>query len=302
MASLARDWSQAVGWSCEVIEHDQLVARGFVGTDAIGRSSEHAPCAVLLRNRPQDPVDTAIVAKGVTFDAGGISLKPPTNMGKLKGDMAGAAAALCGALAAADAGTDASFGLVLPFAENLPDGRALRPGDVVTFADGQRVHIESTDAEGRMLLSDGLLHARTAWRAKRIVTMGTLTKACIVALGNHFGALYASDDRLAEALIAAGDDAGERLWRMPVGGPYGYSLRHPVADVANASQDGGGSILAATFIQRFAGDVPWAHIDMSSIFFMDREFPWADRGYTGAGARLVAAFLSGPREVERGDG
>lgn len=304
-ARVAARWSDAVGWSYKAVEASELRAEGFHATHALGVSSAHPPCVVVIRNRPNVPVDTVIVAKGITFDAGGISLKPPGNMGKLKGDMAGAAAAICGTLAAAMAAgaTEASddesrpaslpsIALVLPLAENLPDGNALRPGDILTFADGTRVHIDSTDAEGRMVLADGVLYAKRRWSPRRIVTMGTLTKACIVALGNHYGALYSSDDDLAEDLRRAGDAAGERLWRMPVGGLYAAWLRHAVADISNSSSDGGGSIYAATFIQQFAGDTSWAHLDMSSFFFMDREFAWTDRGYTGVGARLVAEFLA----------
>jgi leucyl aminopeptidase len=315
-ARIAARWSDAADWSCEVVEASDLLAEGFRATHALGVSSAHPPCVVVIRNRPNVAVGTVIVAKGITFDAGGISLKPAANMGKLKGDMAGAAAALCGTLAAemaagpskasVDEGPTAplpSIALVLPLAENLPDGNALRPGDIVTFADDTRVHIESTDAEGRMILADGVLYAKRRWSPQRVVTMGTLTKACIVALGNHFGALYSPDDDLAEDLRRAGEAAGERLWRMPVGGLYGAWLRHDVADIANSSNDGGGSIYAATFIQQFAGDTSWAHLDMSSFFFMDRGFAWTDRGYTGVGARLVAQFLaSDTLEQERAPG
>ena len=291
-ASIVTAWAAGAGLRSEVISGSDLVKRGFIATEAIGRSSDHAPHAVVLRSDDDpDPPELVLVGKGVTFDAGGISLKPAPNMGKLKGDMAGAAAVTCAALAARALGTTTRFAVVIPLAENLPDGAALRPGDVITYADGTRVHVDNTDAEGRMLLADGVCFARSELGADRIVTIGTLTKACIVALGNWYAALYANAEDLAEAITESSRKGGERAWRMPVGEEYAYSLRNPVASIANSSEDGGGSILAATFIGSFAGSTSWAHIDMSSIFFMDREMPWADKGYTGAGARLLCGLL-----------
>jgi len=293
---IADAWANADGLRSEILVDDDLVQQGFVATAAIGASSKHPPRVVVLRNYDDDETpEITFIGKGVTFDAGGISLKPSGNMGKLKGDMAGAAAVTCAALAARALGPTLRFAIVIPLAENLPDGDAVRPGDVLTFADGTRVHVDNADAEGRMLLADGVCFARSRLGADRIVTVGTLTKACIVALGNWYAALYANDDSLAGAVEESGRRGGERAWRMPLGEEYGYSLRHAVAALSNSSGDGGGSILAATFIGSFVGTASWAHIDMSSIFFMDREMPWADAGYTGAGARLLCGLL---RRVE----
>jgi leucyl aminopeptidase len=233
-----------------------------------------------------------LVGKGITFDSGGISLKPSNNLRKLKGDKAGAAAILAASLAAAQMRVGTPFVAVLPLAENMPSATAYRPGDVVTMMDGTTVDIVSTDAEGRMVLADGMVLASRRG-CERILTLATLTKASIMALGNFRAAFYSPDDGFAEDIVAASEKVGELVWRMPLDEDYAHLLKSPVADLMNAGATGlGGSIVAAKFLQRFAHESIWAHIDMSPIFFLDQQMPWGDKGYTGAGARLVLSLLA----------
>jgi leucyl aminopeptidase len=262
------------------------------GVLAVGEGSRNSPRVVILQHLSEKQPKVGLVGKGITFDSGGISLKPANNLRKLKGDKAGAAAALAATLAAAQMGLDTPFVTVLPLAENMPSATAYRPGDVVTMLDGTTVDIVSTDAEGRMVLADAMVLAARRG-CERLLTLATLTKASMVALGPLRAALYSSDDRFAEEIVAAGERVGEYVWRMPLDDDYARALESPVADVMNSGLSAwGGSIVAAKFLQRFAHEAIWAHIDMSPIFFHDHPMPWGDKGYTGAGARLALSLLA----------
>jgi leucyl aminopeptidase len=291
-AELAAKLGRAQGLEVEVLSPEDMRRMGIGGVLAVGEGSVNGPRIVVLRHRPTQTPAIGLVGKGITFDSGGISLKPAENLRKLKGDKAGAAAVLAAALMACERKDTKPFVVILPFAENLPGGDAFRPGDIVTMLDGTTVDVVTTDAEGRMVLADGIGLARS-FGCSRVVTLATLTKACIVALGNFRGALYSPDDDLAAELIAAGESTGEFLWRMPLDADYAVALKSTVADLQNSSDNqGAGSIVAAKFIEHFARGITFAHIDMSSIFYLDNEMPWGDKGYTGAGARLMLALLN----------
>lgn len=208
----------------------------------------------------------ALVGKGITFDTGGISLKPPPGMDEMKFDMCGAAAVLGATKAAIDAKLPLNLITVVAAAENMPSGRATRPGDIVTTSSGKTVEILNTDAEGRLVLCDALTHVQK-FKPKAIVDVATLTGACIVALGSHASGLYANDDKLAENLLAAGEDGNDRGWRMPLWSDYQTALNSNFADMANIGGREAGSVTAACFLARFIDGVPWAHLDVAGSAF-----------------------------------
>jgi len=234
----------------------------------------------------------ALVGKGVTFDSGGISIKPGSGMERMKDDMAGAAAVIGTFVAAASLGMAVNLVGVVPLTENLPDGRAYKPGDVVTTMAGKTVEIVNTDAEGRMILCDALHHA-LSFKPAAIIDMATLTGACLVALGTEASAMFASDRRLAKELHLAGERSGERLWELPVWDEYGELMKSDIADMKNAGGPHGGSITAAWFLKQFVGRTPWVHLDIAGTAWEEKGVHYRPKGGTGVGVRLLVEFLKG---------
>jgi leucyl aminopeptidase len=241
---------------------------------------------------PGDPA-LALVGKGVTFDTGGISLKPGPGMEDMKWDMGGAGA-VAGAMKAialrkAKANVIGVCGLV----ENMPDGNAQRPGDIVTSMSGQTIEILNTDAEGRLVLCDAITWVQKAHHPKTIVDLATLTGAMIIALGNEHGGLFANDDSLADQLLAAGKASGDVLWRFPLSDAYNKLIDSPIADMKNVGPRGAGSITAAQFIKRFVDEgVRWAHLDIAGMVWADKAGATYDKGATGYGVRLLDRFVA----------
>jgi leucyl aminopeptidase len=234
-----------------------------------------------------DP-ELALVGKGVTFDTGGISLKPGAGMEDMKWDMGGAGAVVGAmktlALRKAKANVVGVVGLV----ENMPDGNAQRPGDVVTSMSGQTIEVINTDAEGRLVLCDVITWVQRTFRPKRIVDLATLTGAMIIALGHEHGGLFSNDDALADALLAAGRATGDALWRFPLSPAYDKLIDSPIADMKNVGPRGAGSITAAQFIQRFVDEgVAWAHLDIAGMVWADKPGDTFDKGATGYGVRVL---------------
>lgn len=293
IAAFAQAAGSAVGLDVEILTPEELDAQGFGGIVAVGKASLNTPRLVTLRHLPEKDPAIGLIGKGITFDSGGISLKPSKNLRKQKGDKAGAMAVLAGALAAAQAQPDTPFLAVLPLAENLVDERAYRPGDAITMFDGTSVEVISTDAEGRMVLADGIALARRRG-CKRVFSLATLTMSAIYALGYFRAALYCKNEPLRRALQRAGDQSGELLWHMPLDADYKRLLvQSTVADLAHASDlPGGGSIVAAKFLEHFAQDTTFAHVDMSPSFYLDSGMPWADKGYLGTGGRMIYYLLT----------
>jgi len=235
----------------------------------------------------------ALVGKGVTFDTGGISIKPAAGMEDMKWDMGGAGAVVGAmkslALRKAKANVVGVCGLV----ENMPDGNATRPGDVVTSMSGQTIEVINTDAEGRLVLADAITWTQKTFRPKAIVDLATLTGAMIVSLGNEYGGLFSNDDALADQLLAAGKASGDLLWRFPLSDTYNKLIDSPIADMKNVGPRGAGSITAAQFIQRFVDEgVRWAHLDVAGMVWSDKPGPNYDKGATGYGVRLLDRFVA----------
>ncbi len=242
------------------------------------------------KDKSTDPI--VIVGKGVTFDTGGISLKPPAGMWDMKWDMGGAGVVvgLMRALARRKAKVNVVglCGLV----ENMPDGNAQRPGDVVTSMSGQTIEVLNTDAEGRLVLADVLWYAQQRFKPKAIVDLATLTGAIIAALSEHYAGIFSNNDDLSAKLIAAGQAVSERLWRLPMGDEYDRDIKSPIADMKNIGGGRAGSITAAQFLQRFIKDVPWAHLDIAGVVWNEKGTALAPGGGTGYGVRLLNRFIA----------
>ncbi len=292
LAAKAEALAQRRGLSCEILRKETLEAQGMGGILAVGAGSDDPPCLAVLEYCPtgcesQKPL--TLVAKGLCFDTGGISLKPPQNMHHMKGDMAGAAAVLGALESIALEGTPRRVAAVLACAENMPDGRAVRPGDVVTTLSGLTVEILNTDAEGRMVLCDALAYARQRFQPEILVDIATLTGACAVALGSELAGLFCDDDALSEQLRALGEATGDHLWPLPLWSSYKELLKSEVADCANIGPREGGAINAAIFLKQFVEkETRWAHIDMAGVDRADKGSALCPAGGSGYGARLLA--------------
>ena len=235
---------------------------------------------------------TVFVGKGVTFDSGGISLKSPAGMEDMKWDMGGAGAVAGTMLALALRKSRAHVVGVCGLVENMPDGKAQRPGDVVTSMSGQTIEVINTDAEGRLVLCDALTWVQGEYNPAAIVDLATLTGAIIVSLGSEYGGMFANDDALAERLAAAGETSGDRLWRFPLSSAYDKLIDSPIADMKNVGPRPAGSITAAQFLKRFIDkDMPWAHLDIAGMVWADKPGTTWGKGATGYGVRLLDQYV-----------
>jgi len=235
-------------------------------------------------DRSDAPV--ALVGKGVTFDTGGISLKPPAAMDEMKFDMSGAASVLGTFKSVAELKLNINLVGVVPACENMPSGRATKPGDIVTSMSGQTIEVLNTDAEGRLILCDAITYARR-FKPKALIDIATLTGACVVALGNHFSGLFSNDEALADALEEAGLRADDRAWKMPIGDEYGEQLKSNFADFANVAGREGGAITAACFLAKFTDGLKWAHLDIAGTAYLSG----AQKGSTGRPVPLLVDYL-----------
>ena len=242
-----------------------------------------------------------LVGKTITFDTGGISLKPAENMEQMKADMTGGAEVLATVRAASRLRLPLHVIGILPATENMPGGRAIKPGDVLTTLSGKTVEVQNTDAEGRLILADGLAYA-TRLKPAAIIDIATLTGACMVALGQFAVGMFSNNDALKKHIQQAGDKAGERVWEMPLWDEYFEQLRSDVADMRNIGGRGGGMITAAIFLSKFVGDWPWVHLDIASTDWSERERAYIPKGPTGIGTRLLIQYLIDEATASRSAG
>jgi leucyl aminopeptidase len=283
------------GVSTRVLGGDELAAGGFGGILAVGSGSVRSPVLIELSyDPPGADSHVVLVGKGITFDSGGLSLKPNDNMKLMKTDMAGGAAVIAAMSALQQLGVAKRVTGLIAAAENMPSGSAYRPGDVITQFGGRTVEVLNTDAEGRLVLADALAYADAVLEPDQVVDIATLTGAARIALGTTHAALYSTSDALADCLLAAGDASGDRLWRMPLAREYSESLDSPVADLAHVARDGApaGSILAALFLREFAGGRAWAHLDIAGPGRSTADDGELTKGATGFGTRLLLSWLS----------
>jgi len=294
----------------EVLGPKEMGKLGFGALLGVAQGSVNEPRMVVMqwhgagsgRGRKKDkPI--AFIGKGVTFDTGGISIKPAGGMEDMKWDMGGAGTVigLMAALAGRKAKVDA-VGLV-GLVENMPSGSAQRPGDVVTSYSGQTIEVINTDAEGRLVLADVLWYCQEKFEPKFMIDLATLTGAIIVALGHEYAGMFANSDELSEKLIAVGKVTGEKVWRMPLGDAYDKLIRSEIADMKNIGGRPGGSITAAQFIQRFVNDKPWVHLDIAGMAWRTTDAPCVPKGATAYGVRLLDRLVAQYYEVhEAADG
>jgi len=293
----AKEVAHSAGAKLEVLDVPAMERLGMNAILGVGRGSAHPPRFIVLERGPKAPRDqppptVVVVGKGVTFDAGGISLKPRDGLHEMKYDMAGAAAVL--GLFAALPSVTLPLRIVglIPAAENMPGGRALKPGDVLRAMNGTFIEVTNTDAEGRLLLADALVYAKR-YEGATVVDLATLTGAIGIALGPYVAGLFTTDDGLAAELLAAGEASGERLWRMPLWDEYEKDLESDTADIVNAaSSREGGACVAARFLKHFTGDLRWAHLDIASTAWAPAARPHERRGPTGYGVRLLLEWLT----------
>jgi leucyl aminopeptidase len=278
----------------EVLDVKAMTKLGMGALLGVGQGSRRDSRVVVMRwnggKKGDEPV--AFIGKGVCFDTGGISIKPAAGMEDMKGDMAGAACVtgLMHALASRKAKVNAigAIGLV----ENMPDGNAQRPGDIVTSMSGQTIEIINTDAEGRLVLADVCWYVAQKFKPKFMVDLATLTGAIIIALGHEYAGLFSNDDKLAQRLIEAGEATGERVWRMPLGAEYDKKIDSKFADVKNTGGRDGGSITAAQFIQRFVNKVAWAHLDIAGTGMGSPQTDISKGWASGFGVRLLDRLVA----------
>jgi leucyl aminopeptidase len=284
------------GLSSRIWREAELAAGGFGGLLGVGSGSAHPPRLIELSYQPaQADRHVVLIGKGITFDSGGLSLKPTDGMKTMKTDMAAGAAVIGAMSALGRLGVRARVTGLVPAAENMPSGTAMRVGDVLRHYGGQTVEVLNTDAEGRLVLADALAYADDVLAPDLMVDLATLTGAVRVALGSSLAALYATDDELAAGLLDAGAASGERLWRMPLAEDYTDALESPVADLANVARAGGraGSIDAALFLREFTGGRAWAHLDIAGAARAAADDGENTKGATGFGTRLLLRWLAG---------
>jgi leucyl aminopeptidase len=285
-----------LGVEIEVLDDDAMRALGMGSLLGVGQGSARPSRLLCMRwdgtgGATKTPV--VFVGKGVTFDTGGISLKPPVGMEDMKWDMGGAGAVAGAMKALAGRKANAHVVGVCALVENMPDGNAQRPGDVVTSMSGQTIEVINTDAEGRLVLCDAMTWVQRKYSPKVMVDLATLTGAMIIALGNEYGGMFSNDDGLAAQLTAASAAAGDPLWRFPLGDAYNKLIDSPIADMKNVGPREAGSITAAQFLQRFVDEgVKWAHLDIAGMVWAAKPGAVWDKGATGYGVRLLDRFVA----------
>lgn len=292
MADRARQIAEEFGLNIDVLDESRMEQEGMGALLSVSRGSEEPAKLIILRYTPRDAGEQqdgnllAFVGKGITFDSGGISLKPGENMELMKYDMSGGATVLGAMRAIAQLKPSISVLGVVPSSENLPSGKATKPGDVVTAMSGKTIEIINTDAEGRLILSDAICYAKKLG-AKRIIDMATLTGAVSIALGDVNTAVLGTDQQLIDEIIAAGREVGEKFWQLPLDKEYTKQIKSDIADIKNVGGRKAGTITAAAFLKEFADGVSWAHLDIAGTAWGDEAKPYRAKGPTGIAVRTL---------------
>jgi len=289
-----------LGIEMDVLDGKQMKELGMGALLGVAQGSVRDGRLLVLRwnGGKEGETPTAFVGKGVTFDTGGISIKPAAGMESMKWDMGGAGAVVGAMKALALRKAKANIIGVCGLVENMPGGNAQRPGDVVTTMSGQTVEVINTDAEGRLVLADAITYVQRKYRPATVIDLATLTGAILVSLGHEFAGLFTPDDELAGKLLDAAKESGDKLWRMPLAEPFDRLIDSQIADVKNVGPREGGSITAAQFIKRFVEDgVKWAHLDIAGMAWSDKPSSTYDKGATGFGVRLIDQFVAANLEA-----
>jgi leucyl aminopeptidase len=292
LANEARESAKGKNIRCTVLDADQMREMGMNALLGVSRGSDEAPRLITLEYRggkKSSPV-VALVGKGITFDSGGISLKSAEKMDEMKSDMAGGAAVIATVRAAAELGLPVNIVGIVPAAENLPGGRAYKPGDILKTLSGQTVEIVTTDAEGRLILADALTYAGQ-FKPAIIIDLATLTSACVVALGEQVIGMLGTDDELKDEIRRAGKLTGEKVWELPLWEEYQEQIKGEAADYKNSGGRPGGAITAAALLSKFTGEYPWVHLDIAGPAWVTKDKPYIPKGASGVGVRLLIEFL-----------
>ena len=285
---------EPLGVEVEVLDEKRMLELGMGALMGVAMGSVRDARLLIMRwnGGKQGAPPIAFVGKGVTFDTGGISIKPAQGMESMKWDMGGAGAVVGAFKTLAMRKAAANVVGICGMVENMPSGNAQRPGDVVTTMSGQTVEVINTDAEGRLVLADAITYVQRNYKPTTIVDLATLTGAILISLGHEYGGLFTPDDELAKQLLAAGQTCGDKLWRMPLGEPYDRLIDSPIADMKNVGSREAGSITAAEFIHRFVeSGVKWAHLDIAGMVWADKPSHLYDKGATGFGVALLDRFV-----------
>jgi leucyl aminopeptidase len=295
LAERARKMAQEVGLKCEVYGADKIKELKMGAFWGVAQGSDEPPALIVLRyepaNAPATPV-LGLVGKGITFDTGGISIKPADGMEKMKYDMAGGAAMIGAMRAIAQIKPKVKVISVICATENMPSGKAQKPGDVQIAMSGKSIEIINTDAEGRLVLADGLCYARQLG-CTHLVDAATLTGAVVVSLGYVNAGIFANDDKMYERFSRALERSGEKFWRLPLDEEYKESIRSGIADIINSGGRWGGAVTAAMFLKEFAEDTPWIHLDIAGTAWMEEQKPWIAKGPSGIAVRSLVEFAKG---------
>ncbi|HXE91204.1 MAG TPA: leucyl aminopeptidase [Terriglobales bacterium] len=296
LAARARKMAEEVAsphLTCETFSTDKIKELNMGAFWSVAQGSEEPPALIVLRytppNAPEKPV-LGLVGKGITFDSGGISIKPSDGMEKMKYDMAGGAAMLGAMRAIAQLKLNVRVIAIVCATENMPSGKAQKPGDVQIAMSGKSIEIINTDAEGRLVLADGLTYARRLG-CTHLVDAATLTGACVVALGYINAGIFASDDDIYARFRQASERAGEKMWRLPLDDEYRDSIKSSIADIMNSGGRWGGAVTAAMFLKEFAEDTPWVHLDIAGVAWLEEQKPWIAKGPSGVAVRSLVEFV-----------
>jgi len=292
LAERAKKMAQEVGLKCEVYGADKIKELKMGAFWGVAQGSDEPPALIVLMyepaGAPAKPV-LGLVGKGITFDTGGISIKPADGMEKMKYDMAGGAAMLGAMRAIALLKPNVKVTAIVCATENMPSGKAQKPGDIQTAMSGKTIEIINTDAEGRLVLADGLCYARQLG-CTHLIDAATLTGAVVVALGHANAGIFANDDKMYERFTAALTKSGEKFWRLPLGDEYTEAMRSNIADLVNSGARWGGASTAAAFLKEFAEDTPWLHLDIAGTAWMEDQKPWIAKGPSGIAVRSLIEF------------
>jgi leucyl aminopeptidase len=283
--------------SCTVFDEKQMGAKGMGGVLAVGSGSQNKPRFIILKYSPpgkaaDNTPTVALVGKAITFDSGGISIKPSANMDEMKLDKTGGIAVLGAMKAIAELAPPVNVYGIVPSAENMPSGTSYRPGDIINTFSGKTVEVQNTDAEGRMILCDGISYA-VKQKCDIIIDIATLTGACVVALGKYMAGLMGNDDGLIKELQKASQICGEKVWPMPSGEEYAKEMKSKIADLKNIGSRWGGACTAAAFLGQFAGETKWAHLDIAGVWNFDKATEFTSEGASAFGVRLLTTYVLG---------
>ncbi|HEV2655971.1 MAG TPA: leucyl aminopeptidase, partial [Ktedonobacteraceae bacterium] len=290
MAQRAQAMANQSGLECEIFDKEKIAALQMGGLLGVSQGSAEPPKFIILRYRgaPQsDAKGLALVGKGITFDSGGISIKPAAGMDEMKGDMGGAAAVLGAMQAIAALKPAINVTALVPTCENMPSGTAYHPGDILRILNGKTIEIVNTDAEGRLILADALSYA-VQQGLSPIIDLATLTGGIVVALGSVMTGLFSNDEALTDEIIAAGRAAGEKYWPMPLDDEYGEAIKSDIADIKQTGGRYASAVTAAKILENFVDDTKWAHLDIAGTSYLDSKKSYQEKGATGVGVRTLA--------------